>query len=195
MGATYRFLAIGDEVDAVLDWFRRQPDPPEVLGEPYGHLLYFRGMGPLAQMPDGPGIDVKRSPPVSLYRPSLRRGALWSTGEAHFLPTPLRRICPPLQALSLRFKKWLSGFELVFSGDLSWSGEWNYYLKGSVRNCDVPVFALPLAAQALRQGQYFIGWSDNDATLDTLCRSLRRRGVHCLPEAGSGELTSKLSDA
>ncbi|WP_406693963.1 hypothetical protein V5E97_23255 [Singulisphaera sp. Ch08] len=180
MRTTYRFLATGDEVDAALDWFLRQPDPPEVTEKPYGHLLYFRGMGPLAQMPDGSGIDARRSPLVSLFRPSRRRGVLWTTGEAHFLPTSLRRGWPALHALGLRFRKWLSGFDLVFAGNPSSPGEWNHYLEGSIRNHEEPVYALPLAAQALREGKYFVGWSDNDSVLNTLCRSLRHRGVECI---------------
>jgi hypothetical protein len=185
MGTTYRFLAVGDEVNAALDWFRRQPEPPEVTDKPNGHLLYFRSMGPLAQTPDGSGIDVRRSPLVSLFRPVIRRGVLWTTGEVHFLPMPLRRCCPPLHALGLRFNKWLSGFDKVFTGDPSWPGEWNYYLEGSIRNHDIPVYAMPLAAQALKEGQYFVGWTDNDVVLDTLCRLLRQRGVGCGPDGES----------
>ncbi|WP_165070915.1 hypothetical protein [Paludisphaera rhizosphaerae] len=185
MGSTYRFLAIGDEVNAVSDWFLGQPNPPEVIDEPSGQLLYFRGMGPLAQMPDGSGIDVRRSPLVSLFRPVLRRGVLWTTGEVHFLPMPLRRNCPPLYALSLQFKKWLSSFDLVFTNEPSWPGEWNYYLEGSIKNFDPPVLALPRAAQALRKGQYFVDLSDNDYILDKLCRSLRHRGVECILDAES----------
>jgi hypothetical protein len=143
-------------------------------------------MGPLVQMPDGSGIDVRRSPLVSLFHPVLKRGVLWTTGEVDFLPTPLRRNCPPLYALSLRFKKWLSGFELVFTNKPSWTGDWNYYLEGSIKNYDPPVHALPRAAQALREGQYFVELRDNDYVLDKLCRSLRHRGVECIPDVESG---------
>ena len=195
MGTTFRFLAIGDEVNATLDWFLRQADPPEVTGKPYGHLLYFRGMGPLSQMPDGSGIDFKRSPLVSLFRPVPRRGALWTTGEVHFLPEPLRRGCPPLHALSLRFSSWLSGFDLVFTGDPSWTGEWNYFLEGSIRNHDVPVYALPLASRAVRDGQYFVDWSDNEGVLDRLCRSLRHRGVECALDGEARTTDLGLRDA
>jgi len=195
MGATYRFLAIGDEVNAALDWFGRQPDPPVAIDKPYGHLLHFRGMGPLTQMPDGSGIDVRRSPLVSVFRPVPRRGVLWTVGEVHFLPTHLRRNYPPLHAIGLRFSKWLSGFDLVFNGDPSGPGEWHYYLEGSIRNHDAPVYALPQAARALKEGRYFVGWSDNDHVLDTICRSLRHRGVDCTPDDVSRAADPGLSNA
>jgi hypothetical protein len=185
MGSTYRFLAIDDEVNAALDWFLGQPGQPEVIEKPGGYLLYFRGMGPLVDMPDGSGVDVARSPLVSLFRPLRRRGVLWTTGEVHFLPTPLRRNYPPLHALSQRFKKWLSGFDLVFTNELSWPGEWNYYLEGSIKNFDPPVHALPREAQALGEGQYFVDLSDNDFILDKLRRSLRHRGVECIQTSNS----------
>jgi hypothetical protein len=121
----------------------------------------------------------------TLFRPVLRRGVLWTTGEVHFLPTPLRRCCPPLHALSQRFKKWLSAFDLVFTVKPSWHGEWNYYLECGIRNHDEPLYALPLAAQALKQGQYFVDWSANEVVLETLCRSLRHRGVNCTPNGES----------
>lgn len=179
MGTTHRFLAVNDEVDVALDWFLRQPESPEVFDKPHGQLLYYRTMGALAKLPDGSDVDATRSPVVSLFRPTRRRGVLWTTGEVHFLPTPLRRVCPPLHALSQRFKRWLSGFDLVFTVNQSWSGEWNYFLEGSIRNLDAPVYAFPLAAQALKQGQYFVAWSDNEHVLETLCRTLRHRGVNC----------------
>jgi len=183
MGATYRFLAIGEETEVVLDWFRRQPNPPEVLDKPGGQLLYFRAFGPLAVLADGSGIDVRRSPLVSLFRPTRKRGVLWTAGEVHFLSTPLRGTFPPLHSLSRRFQGWLSSFDRVFSRKPSWLGEWDYYLEGSIRNYDAEVFALPQAMQALRRGQYFVGESDGEWVLDKLCRSLRHRGVECTPDA------------
>ena len=183
MSTTYRFLAVDDEADAPLTWFRGQPDPPEVIDKPGGHLLYFRDIGPLAQAGDGLGIDVRRSPLVSVIRPKLRRGVLWSAGEVHFLPSSLRRAFPPLHALNLHFVKWLSDFDRVLTCEPGWSGEWNYWLEGSIRNYDSEVFALPRAMEALRTGQYLVGEEDGEGVLDILCRSLRHRGVECRPDA------------
>jgi hypothetical protein len=132
---------------------------------------------------DGSGADARHSPLVSLFRPRLRRGVLWSVGEVHFLPSSLRRAFPPLHALSHRFAEWLSGFERVFARGPGWSGEWDYWLEGSIRNYDAEVFALPQAMAALRKGQYFVGAADGEGVLDTLCRSLRHRRVECRPDA------------
>ena len=96
---------------------------------------------------------------------------------------PLRGTSPPLYSLSRGYWEWLSGFERVFSREPYWPGTRDYYLEGSIRNYDTEVFALPLAMQALRQGQYFVGESDGKGLLDTLCRSLRHRGVECMPDA------------
>jgi hypothetical protein len=186
MGATHRFLAINEEVNAPLDWFLRQPDPPEAHHSPDGYVLYFRSVGPLARLPNGSDIDVSRSPLVSLFPPVRKRGILWTTGEVHFLPTPLRRTCPALDALSQRFRKWLLGFELVFTRDRAWHGEWNYYLEGDIQDKDLSLYALPLAARALKEGQYFVDLSATENRLDVLCRALRHRGVYCTPDDESG---------
>jgi hypothetical protein len=145
MGTTFRYLAVGDEAAAVLDWFRAQPDPPEVVAKPYGSLLYFRALGRLAQSPDGSGVDVRRSPLVSLFGPTRKRGILWTAGEVHFLPTPLRLTFPVLHSLSRRFGRWLSGFDRVFSQVPTFRREWDYYLEGSLRNYDVDIYSMPQA--------------------------------------------------
>jgi hypothetical protein len=191
MGTTFRFLAVEGEGDAALDWFHRQPDPPEVIDKAGGQLLYFRATGALVRTADGAAIDVGRSPLVSLIRPVRKRGVLWTAGEVHFLPTGLRRTYPPLYALSQRFKEWLSGFDVVFTSEPSWPGEWNYYLEGGIRNQAERLFALPLAMQALRAGQYFVAAGDGDGVLDTVCRSLRLRGVECTSETASRATTGR----
>ncbi len=59
------------------------------------------------------------------------------------------------------------------------NGEWSYYLEGSVKNYDPPVFALPSGFRALKAGQYFVAEDDTATRLDELCSSLRLRGIHC----------------
>ena len=68
------------------------------------------------------------------------------------------------------------GYERVFDRP-GRSGEWDYYLEGGLRNLDTPIFALPTAMAALRNGQYFASHDANDFVLDRLVRSLKLRGV------------------
>jgi hypothetical protein len=132
----------------------------------------------------GSEIDVHNSPLVSIFLPTLKRGVLWTAGEVHFLPRALRQRFPPLDKVRRRFGDWLAGFHLVFAGaHSSQPGEWDYYLEGSLRNHDSPIFALPRADDALRGGQYFVGKSDGDDMLYKICRSLLHRGVEGITDA------------
>jgi hypothetical protein len=179
MGSTYRFLGVGADVDLVTAWFRALPDPPDEIPKPGGALLYFRALGPLVYSADG-SVDVTRSPLASVFRPERRRGALWTVGEVHFLPTPLGTVAPRVRAVSRSFKKWLSTHPLVFAQRPDWSGQWNYYLEGGILNHDPEVYALPEAFAALSRGQYFVDHGATDAKLDQLVRALRLRGVEGL---------------
>jgi hypothetical protein len=182
MGTTHRFLAIDDETQLVIDWFRGISDPPEEIARPGGLLLYFRAYGGFLP-PEGndSGVDCTKSPLVSFFRPQLKRGVLWTAGEVHFLPTPLATTVPKLNSVSRRLHKWLGRFDLVFSRKPGWKGDWNYYLEGSLQNFDQEIFALPRAMEALRRGQYFVADGDNDFVLDRLCRQLKGRGVVGIP--------------
>lgn len=178
MGTTYRFIADPHESSEVLGWFRSLPHPPVEVQGPGCLWLHFVSDGPLSLGPEGV-VDPKRSPVASLFLPRVRRGALWTVGEVHFLASPVRQRFPGLHKVSSAFDKWLSSHECVYSSKPDFQGEWNYYLEGSVKNYDPPVFALPSGLSALRAGQYFIADGDTAARLDTLCASLRLRGVQC----------------
>jgi hypothetical protein len=86
-----------------------------------------------------------------------------------------------LNAVSRRFGEWLRDFELVFSAKNPTAHEW-YYLEGELRRRDAEIYALPAAADALRRGQYFVADDETEAVLDTLCKSLRLRGVQGVTE-------------
>jgi hypothetical protein len=178
MGTTYRFLALGSDLEMVYGWFAALPNPPKLIPVPGGQYLHFDSLGGL-QPPTGP-IDPKRSPIASLFVPEKIRSALWTAGELHFLATPLRETFPELHAISKRFAKWLREFECVFAGRGK-EGEYDYYLEGSLRNFDAPIFALPEAFAALQDGQYFVSHGSTPDSVDCLCRSLRLRGVNCGP--------------
>jgi len=185
MGATYWFLATDGEHEKVLAWFRGLAKPPEEFpAGGIGVLLIFRAFGDLVYKQSASGgtgpLDPQKSPLVSVFLPIKKRGILWTAGEVHFLPTPMRKVCPPLEPINRSFRKWLANFDRVFAVDPKWGGKWDYHLEGSIRNHASEVFALPNAMDALRRGQYFVADRDNDLRLDTICQSLRLRGINCV---------------
>jgi hypothetical protein len=177
MGTTYRFVAAPSEPSEVLGWFRSLPSPPEEVPAKHGATLYFRESGPLNYGVDG-RIDPKSSPVVTVFLPQIRRGSLWTVGEVHFLATPLRQQFPALYRVSSAFSKWLADLPCVYTNKRK-ENEFGYYLEGSVKNHDEPVYAFDSGLSALQSGRYFVGERDNDSVLNSLCKALRLRGVEC----------------
>ena len=177
MGTAYRFVADPAGPSEVVDWFRSLSSPPLEAPAGRGLVLHFQNVGPLSMSADG-NIDPKASPLATVFPPRLRRGVLWTVGEVHFLPTPLRKLFPGLHSISVAFSRWLSERDCVFSVDRA-TDDFSHYLEGSVRNHDQPIFAFPSGLAALRSGRYFVGDDDNEYMLDRLCTALRLRGVTC----------------
>jgi hypothetical protein len=175
MGTTYRFVTDPREPSEVLAWFRALSAPPVEVDMQHSFVLFFREFGPLAHDTSG-AINAKASPIATVVLPRVRRGILWTVGEVHFLATPLRKRFPALHKVSSAFSKWLSACSRVYPDE---NGQFNYYLEGSIRNFDSPVFAFESGLAALRAGKYFVADEDNEHVLDNLCRQLRLRGVEC----------------
>jgi hypothetical protein len=167
MGATFRFLAMPDESQIVLDWFRSLPEEKVEHNAERGLLFYFRQFGPMTK-------DARTSPVVSVFPPRRVRGVLTTVGEVHFLATPTSQF-PKLRSVSTRFRKWLGAYPCVFSHQPNFPGNWDYYLEGSLKNVDTDIFALPEGMAALERGSYFVG--DGDINLDPVCRQLELRDV------------------
>ncbi len=178
MGTTYRYIESPAETSSVLQWFRGLPTPPIEKKTERATVLYFRTFGELS-LTDSGSIDTTRSPVVTLFLPRSVRGALWSVGEVHFLAAPLKELFPELYKINGEFSKWLRQFDVVFSNKPNSTNEWNYYLEGSIRNYDPPVFGFPSGIEAIQNGQYFISDSDTDATIGKVCSLLKLRGIHC----------------
>ncbi|ARN22296.1 hypothetical protein A4W93_21655 [Piscinibacter gummiphilus] len=123
-------------------------------------------------------VDAKASPVASIFLPRIRRGALWTVGEVHFLATPLRERFPAVHKISTAFSKWLSTQECVYSNKRK-INPFSYYLEGSVQNHDPEVFAFESALSALNAGQYFVTEDDTEFRLDAICKMLGLRGVEC----------------
>lgn len=177
MGTTYRYIEEPKSSSEILGWFRALPQPSVEHPTPYGFVLYFRDMGPLVYDEKG-AVDASRCPVVTLIVPKTKRGVLWTVGEVHFLATPLRKLFPDLQKICSKFSRWLSARECVFV-ETSADNPFDYYLEGSVRNFDCPIFAFDSGLAAIRGGRYFVADRDNDLVLDKVCRALSLRGVEC----------------
>ena len=177
MSVTHRFLADPAEPSEVMAWFQSLDTPITEAATEYGRALHFRDFGPLSYLPTG-DIDANSSPVATIVLPQVRRSSLWTVGEVHFRATPLRKQFPQLHKINSAFSKWLSSLDCVYSNKRP-ENPYAYYLEGSVKNEDTPVFAFPLAFIALKSEQYFVGHSDNSFRLDSICKMLRLRGVDC----------------
>jgi len=209
MAAERRFLAIDGEHGQILDWFRVQPlaaRENKTLVDQV--VLWYESEGPLVYCPTEinltanrsprerksaaiaewnrqhgsgqPILDEENTPLVRITLPRRLRGVIWSAGSVTFTGTPLRTRFPRLAGLYRAFAGWLRHFDLVYDPDKRQS-DLDYYLEGGIRNYDSEVRALPKAATALRNGQYFVNVDATDASVYDLCRQLRLRGVNCDP--------------
>lgn len=177
MGTTYRFIEEPAKPSKVLTWFRALPQPPTEVSTEHGVVLYFRELGSLVYDTDGK-VDSRKSPVANIFLPRVRRGVLWTVGEVHFLTTPLRQLFPRLHTVSSGFSRWLTTHRCIFTSTNT-GNAYDYYLEGSARNFDVPIFAFDSGLDALRAGRYFVSAHDNDFVLDKLCRALGHRGIEC----------------
>ena len=177
MGSTFRFIADPALAQPVVDWFRALPFPPEEVPTQRGMVLNFPACGKLSYSLDGIVIG-DGSPVATLFMPRVERGVLWTVGELHFRATRMPERFPDLAKISSSFSRWLKSHTCVYSNKAS-ENEFAYFLEGSVKNYDTPVYAFASGLAALSSGQYFIGDDDNKHILENLCCVLRLRGVNC----------------
>jgi len=177
MGTTFRFLEDPAAPSSVLTWFRNLEVPPREVKSEKGFTLHFQEAGPVSYHAGGQ-VDPKASPIAMVVLPRVRRGALWTVGEVHFVAAPLRERFPAVHKISAALSKWLATHECVYSNKRK-INPFSYHLEGSVQNYDPEVFAFDSALSALNAGQYFVTEDDTEFRLDALCKMLRLRGVEC----------------
>lgn len=176
MGTTYRFIESPLEQSQIIEWFRSEALDFQEIETKTGYILYFKNFGELIHTPDGK-IDVRNSPTITIFTPKIIRGVLWSVGEIHFLSTPLKQKFPELHKLSSALNKWLGKLPCVYSNRPGVENEWNYYLEGSTKNYDAPIYAFRSGLNALKKEQYFISDSESEFVVEKLCNLLKLRGV------------------
>lgn len=178
MATSYRYVDSPMAPSAVLDWFQCLPYPPTRVQGSNCIWLFFEQEGTLAMNASGE-MDPTQSPIVAIIPPRKRRDVLFTVGEVRFLTVSLNRRFPGLQRINSAFSRWLKRFECVYSLQPGSRNDWNYYLEGSVKNYETPIFALPAGLAALQAGQYFIAEADTEFVIDKVCASLRLRGIDC----------------
>jgi hypothetical protein len=154
MSSYSRFIEDPTIFSSVLEWFRGHEPAPEETPADYGAVLFYRSLGALKYKTDG-SIDADQSPLVTVILPRIRRGILWTVGEVHFRPTPLREQFPALFAVRRSFLKWLAGHPLVFQSHPTGAHQFDYYLEGSSQNWG-SIHAMPTGLNALRSERYFV---------------------------------------
>jgi hypothetical protein len=173
MAERFSYLALEDDFKLVTEWFGRVPHEVTVSERPDRLIYYYRGLAKQALTAD---VEQSKSPLVFVMKPQNRRRTLWTDGEVLFTPTPFRRQFPALHRVCQSFSEWLRSFDLIFGQKSGAPSDWNYYLEGGIRNSDAELFALPKAMEALRQGQYFVHYRDNQSRVETISKALRLRG-------------------
>ena len=156
---------------------RSQPETAEEHTNDDRVLLFYRQFGSLAQTSDG-SADATMSPLVSIFFPKVRRGALWTVGEVHFL-YKIKAGFSDLERLRRRFEKWLQSYPIAWDRRHDGREGYGYYLEGGIKNLAEKIFALPSGNVALEAGQYFVAEGAGDYVLDVLCKALHLRGVSC----------------
>lgn len=158
MGSTFYYLAAPGTDTSVIDWFAALPEPPLIREDQA--LLWF---GPLGA--DQLAAKPAEQPVVTLFPPRAHREDVWTVGEVHFLAPKGRH--PGLDHVRGRFGRWLNAHKLAFQQPSAHGGceEWNWQLRGSVRNIAPAVRALPSGEEALSAGVYFVAARDNATTV------------------------------
>lgn len=112
--------------------------------------------------------------------PTIRRFILWTVGEVHFLSTLRFERNKEIQKVSRSFARWFKAHAQVYDQRTGTDNRFDYYLEGSCRNRG-PIYAFDSGLQHLKSGGYVVGFSDNEAVLERVCRALSLRGITCEP--------------
>jgi len=167
VGSTFYYVAAPGADTSVIDWFRALAEPPLIREDQT--LLWF---GPLGA--DELAADPGQQPVVTLFPPRAHRDDLWTVGEVHFHASQGRHTS--LDHVRVRFGRWLNAHTLAFQQRSAGRGyeEWNWQLRGSVRNIAPAVRALPSGEEALHSGVHFVAESDNEMTVAAVLHEIDR---------------------
>ncbi|MGD8202424.1 hypothetical protein ACQE98_17420 [Ornithinimicrobium sp. W1679] len=168
MGSTFYYLGAPGTDSSVLEWFAALPEPPLIRNDQRA-LMWCEPLGV-----DERAADPAEQPVVTLFPPKEHREDVWTVGEVHFLAPRGRH--PIFDVARARFYRWLNAHTLVYRGPTANGGceEWNWQLRGSVRNIAPSVRALPSGEGTLRAGVYFVAARDNATTVAAVIQEIDR---------------------
>lgn len=178
MSSSYFFVEAPVEESAVLHWFRGLEHQPEETVKADNSLFFFRQFGGL-EYDEGGKIDPSLSPLIRVFPTKIRRQSLWTVGEVHFFAKGSSPCGKNMAKLQRRFQTWLHSCEQIYGPPLQSDNDFSYYLEGGVTSWTPKIFALPTGLTAIKSGQYFVNRESNDHVLDSVCKTLRLRGVIC----------------
>jgi hypothetical protein len=174
-GSTFWIVDAPDS-EMLNDWFRNCDPRPHEMRREDGSIFHFNAFGPLERGEDG-GFVAHLSPLVSVYAPSLVRGAIWTCAEVHFLTIGSASSRKPMARIKRQFGGWLSSQHVIADRETSPKSDFSYFLAGSIMNFAARVFATDAGLAALRSDQFVIDRDANDAVIDKLCQRLRLLGI------------------
>jgi hypothetical protein len=162
----------------LLDWFRSCDPQPNEAAREEGSIFHFDAFGPIERREDGE-IVAHLSPLVTVFPPTLVRGAIWSCAEVHFLTIGSARTGKEMARIKRQFNASLSSMHVIADRESVPANDFSYFLAGSIMNYAMRVFATDAGLAALRSDQFVINRGATDAIIDQLCQRLRLLGINC----------------
>lgn len=166
VGSTFYYLAEPETDGSVYDWFAALPEPPRVRRD--SALLWF------GSVDADVGANQTEQPIITMFPPRRVRHDVWTVGEVHCLAR--RGLFPDLDSAAAKFGRWLKTHPLVFRQPNATQGvdEWNWQLRGSIRNVAPRIYALPSGEDALNSGNFFVADRDTPETVTDVLREIDR---------------------
>jgi hypothetical protein len=204
MSTSHEFLALPEDF-AVVDEFLRTRGADLLARDPErSSLIYhFSALGPVTfwkagavteastqsqwkaammaelrqrESPEIPQINQFESPVAGATPPTERVPGVWNSSSVWFATPRLRETFPALAKINSDFQRWLRRHPLVFdnTGRETFNAD-PFHLAGFT-GLVIKVFALPLAAERLSAGGYFVHQITSATTFSDFLRQAELRG-------------------
>ena len=132
--------------------------------------FWLRDLGPL-------GNTLEGSPVVVFYPPRKLSDRLFTLGRFFFPQPELSKHFPAIARIRRKIEGDLKSTKVLWTRGASDSGQFDYYLEGSIRNQLRTVYGMQSSIPYLRQEGYFVLGDESEAFMETLRRRLALRGV------------------
>jgi len=132
--------------------------------------FWLRDQGPLESALDD-------SPVVVVYPPRMISDRLFTLGRFFFPQPQLSKRFPAIAKIRRKIESDLKCATVLWTLGATESGEFDYYLEGSIRNQLRMVYGMQSSIPYLRQEGYFVLGDESEPFMETLRRKLALRGV------------------